>query len=92
LDKAEFEKMKDGVIVINCARGGVVNESALLEAIKNGKVKGAGIDVFEEEPPKTSELLNLPNVTFTPHIGAATSEAQARIGEEVANILIEFAR
>jgi len=92
LDKTEFEKMKDGVIVINCARGGVVNEAALLEAMKRGKVGGAGIDVFEEEPPKPSELLNLPNVSFTPHIGAATSEAQARIGEEVANILIEFAR
>jgi D-3-phosphoglycerate dehydrogenase len=92
LDKAEFEKMKDGVIVINCARGGVVNESALLEAIKSGKVGGTGIDVFEVEPPKSSKLLNLPNVTFTPHIGAATSEAQARIGEEVANILIEFAK
>jgi len=92
LDKVEFEKMKDGVIVINCARGGVVNEDALLDVIKSGKVRGAGIDVFEEEPPKPGELLNLPNVTFTPHIGAATSEAQARIGEEIANILIEFAK
>ena len=92
LNKAEFEKMKDGVIIINCARGGVVNEVALLDAIKSGKVGGAGIDVFEEEPPKPSELLNFQNVTFTPHIGAATSEAQARIGDEVANILIEFAK
>ena len=88
----EFEKMKDGVVLVNCARGGVLDEDALLRALKNGKVRGAGLDVFEQEPPSRSELLKLPNVTFTPHIGASTKEAQARIGKEVVDIIKEFAK
>ncbi len=78
-----IEKMKDGVIIINCSRGGVIDENALYNALKKGKVRGAGLDVFENEPPQNSPLFELDNVTFTPHIGASTYEAQARIGEEI---------
>jgi len=80
ISKEAFEKMKDGVVIINCSRGGVVDEKALLEALKSGKVKGAALDVFEVEPPVDNELLKLDNVIGTPHIGASTKEAQARIG------------
>lgn len=80
ISKEAFEKMKDGVVIINCSRGGVVDEKVLLEALKNGKVKGAALDVFEVEPPVDNELLKLDNVIGTPHIGASTKEAQARIG------------
>ncbi len=83
---AEFAKMKDGVILINCARGGVVKETDLLEALKSGKVKAAGIDVFESEPPTEAqkELIAHPRVSVTPHIGASTNEAQDRVGIEIA--------
>ncbi len=83
INRESMAKMKDGVIIINCSRGGVVDEDALYEAIKNGKVKGAGLDVFEKEPPENSPLFELDNVTLTPHIGASTKEAQARIGAEI---------
>jgi D-3-phosphoglycerate dehydrogenase len=86
----EISMMKDGAYLINCARGGVVSEKALLTALNSGKIAGAGIDVFEEEPSKNLELINHPNVSVTPHIGASTSEAQQRIGEETTNIIIEF--
>ncbi len=89
IGKDAFGKMKDGAILINCARGGVVDENALLEALKDGKLKGAGIDVFETEPPAVTELMQLPNVTFTPHIGASTKEAQDRIGDEIVRIVKE---
>ena len=69
IGKKEFELMKDGVILINCARGKVVDEAALLEALDNGKVAGAGVDVFEEEPTKNEALVNHPKVSVTPHIG-----------------------
>ncbi len=82
-------KMKQNAIVVNCARGGVVDEKALLNALKNGKIAGASLDVYEVEPPETSGLMELSNVTFTPHIGASTKEAQARIGEEVVRIIKE---
>ena len=82
--------MKDGVYLINCARGKVVEEAALLEALNNGKVAGAGIDVFEEEPTKNEALVNHPKVSVTPHIGAATKEAQERIGEEVVTTISNF--
>ncbi|MCK4330427.1 D-2-hydroxyacid dehydrogenase [candidate division WOR-3 bacterium] len=82
-------KMKQDAIVVNCARGGVVDEKALLDALKDGKIAGASLDVYEVEPPETSGLMELPNVTFTPHIGASTKEAQARIGEEVVRIIKE---
>ncbi len=83
INKESISKMKDGVIIINCSRGGIIDEAALYEALKAGKVKGAGLDVFENEPPANSPLFELDNVTFTPHIGASTHEAQARIGVEI---------
>ncbi len=92
IGKAEIEKMKDGAYLINCARGGVVDEEALLEALDSGKLAGAGLDVFAEEPPTDERLLKHPKVTLTPHIGAQTKEAQARVGEEVAEIVISFAK
>lgn len=90
IGKKEFELMKDGVVLINCARGKVVDEAALLEALDNGKVAGAGIDVFEEEPTKNEALVNHPKVSVTPHIGASTNEAQVRIGEEVVSTIKTF--
>jgi D-3-phosphoglycerate dehydrogenase len=92
IGRKEFEKMNPNVVLINCARGGVVDEEALIEALETGKIKGAGLDVFETEPPQESKLLSLPNVTFTPHIGAATEEAQERIGKEVVKIIKEFVK
>lgn len=86
----EIALMKDGAYIINCARGKVVDEQALLVALDNGKLSGAGIDVFAEEPTKNEKLINHPMVSITPHIGAATKEAQDRIGEEVTNIIINF--
>jgi D-3-phosphoglycerate dehydrogenase len=90
IGKAQFDKMKDGVYVINCARGGTIDEEALYEAAKSGKVAGAALDVFETEPVTQSKLFELDNVIGTPHIGAATTEAQDRVGGEVASILIEY--
>lgn len=90
IGKDQFDIMKDGVYLINCARGKVVDESALLEALDNGKVAGAGVDVFEEEPTKNEALVNHPKVSVTPHIGAATKEAQERIGEEVVTTISTF--
>ncbi|KHD34631.1 3-phosphoglycerate dehydrogenase [Clostridium acetobutylicum] len=83
----EFNAMKDGAFLINCARGGVVSEQALLNAINNGKIRGAALDVFENEPKPCAEILDNPRVSVTPHIGASTKEAQARIGEEIVNIV-----
>ncbi len=89
----EFKKMKDGVILINCARGGVVDEDALLVALNSGKVHAAGIDVWVGEPNPRRELVEHPSVYCTPHIGAATGEAQARVGAEVASIILrEFGK
>lgn len=90
IGKREIAMMKDGAYLINCARGGVVSEEALLEALNSGKLAGAGIDVFEEEPTKNMELVRHPNVSVTPHIGASTKEAQERIGEEIVCIISEF--
>ena len=85
---AEIQKMKDKVILINTARGGVINEQALLEALNSGKVAAACLDVFENEPKPAAALLNHPRVSLTPHIGAATEEAQERIGIELAELII----
>ena len=80
----QFAKMKNGVRIVNCARGGIVDENALYEALTSGKVAGAALDVFAEEPPTDWKLAKLDNVIASPHIGAATKEAQARVGAEVA--------
>jgi D-3-phosphoglycerate dehydrogenase len=88
----QFAKMKNGVRIVNCARGGIINEDALYEALTNGKVAGAALDVFAEEPTTNWKLIKLDNVIASPHIGAATKEAQARVGAEVAQKLIEFAK
>ena len=90
LDKAEFEMMKNEVGIVNCARGGVINEVALLEAIENGKVLFAGLDVFENEPTPEIQILMQPKISLTPHIGAATLEAQDRIGTELAEQIISL--
>ena len=93
IGKPEIEKMKDGVRILNCARGGVIDEAALAEALASGKVGGAALDVFATEPPASDNpLLAQENVSFTPHIGASTVEAQARVGAEAASIVIEFAK
>ncbi len=89
IGKPEFSKMKDGAYLINCARGSVVDETALLEALNSGKIAGAGIDVFSEEPPQNLELVNHERVSVTPHIGASTKEAQKRIGAEIVSIIKE---
>ena len=89
ITKAEIAKMKNGVILVNASRGGVIEENDLLEALNSGKVAGAGLDVFENEPKPKQELLNHPKISVTPHIGAATKEAQERIGIELAEKIIE---
>jgi D-3-phosphoglycerate dehydrogenase len=72
----EIQQMKDGVYIINTSRGSIVDEKALLEALKTGKLAGAALDVYEKEPPNDFSLMKLPNVICTPHIGAQTAEAQ----------------
>ncbi|MCB2357267.1 D-2-hydroxyacid dehydrogenase [Clostridium estertheticum] len=90
IGKDQLAMMKDGAFLINCARGGVVDEAALVEALDNGKLAGAGVDVYVEEPTKNEDLVNHPKVSVTPHIGAATKEAQTRIGTEIMEIIISF--
>lgn len=81
----EFGMMKKGVRVINCARGGIIDEAALIRAIESGKVAGAALDVYEEEPPKNSPLLKMDKVVLTPHLGASTEEAQVNVAIDIAN-------
>ena len=83
-------KMKDGVVFVNTSRGNNVDEAALLDALNSGKVRGAGLDVFAEEPTANEALYSHPNVSCTPHIGAATVEAQKRIGAEIVDIINNF--
>ena len=90
IDEAEFNSMKDGVIIANAARGGVINEIALVNAIESGKVIGAALDVFEKEPKPEIQLLMNSALSLTPHIGAATNEAQDRIGTELAQQIISI--
>ena len=82
--------MKDGVRIVNCARGGLVVEADLAEALKSGKVAGAGFDVFEQEPATQSPLFRLPNVVCTPHLGASTSEAQENVAVQVAEQMVRL--
>jgi len=84
LSTAEFAKMKDGVILVNCSRGGTVDEDAMLSALESGKVAAAGLDVFVNEPTPRADLLSHPRISLTPHIGASTLEAQRNIGLELA--------
>lgn len=90
IGKEELEQLKDGVGIINCARGGVIDEVALLEALDNNKVLFAGLDVFEKEPTPEIQILMHPKISLTPHIGAATEEAQDRIGTELAMQIISI--
>jgi len=87
ISDAEFAIMKEGVILVNASRGGTVDEKALYEALESGKVRAAGIDVFEKEPPDEYALIDHPNVIATPHIGAAAKEGQKRAGFEVVSII-----
>ena len=87
IGKDELALMKKGSYIINCARGGVVDEAAVLEALDAGHIAGAGIDVFVEEPTKNMPLLSHPAVSVTPHIGGSTDEAQERIGGEIVEII-----
>jgi D-3-phosphoglycerate dehydrogenase len=89
LSTKEFEQMKEGVMLIDCSRGGVVDPVALYNALVKGKVKAAALDVFEEEPPGKNKLLTLRNVIATPHIGAQTVEAQIRTSVQIARKVIE---
>jgi D-3-phosphoglycerate dehydrogenase len=92
VDQDAFRLMKDGVMIINCARGGIIDENALLDAIQSGKVAGAALDVFDNEPPVDSPLLKLDQIVCTPHIGASTEEAQANVAIAVANQIIDYLR
>ncbi len=85
----EFNLMKKGVMLIDCSRGGVVDQEALYQALVSGKVAGAALDVFEEEPPKNNKLLTLNNVIATPHMGAQTHEAQFKASIQIAKAVIE---
>src|SRR5579863_4708889 len=91
INAAAFAKMKPGARVLNCARGGIINEADLYEAIKSGKIAGAALDVYEAEPlPKDSPLRDLPQVIMTPHLGASTDEAQENVGIEVAEAITDY--
>ena len=79
--------MKDGVVIVNAARGGVLDEKALLAALEEGKVSGVGIDVYEKEPTDNFPLIDRPDVLATPHVGAAAKEGQRRAGFEVISVL-----
>lgn len=90
INKDTIAKMKDGVYIVNCARGGIVNEKDLYEALKSKKIQAAALDVFEKEPLTSSPLFELDNVVVTPHLGASTEEAQLKIAQEVASMIIDF--
>ena len=89
INAERIAKMKDGAIIINAARGGIVDEEALYEALKSGKLYGAALDVYENEPLKESKLFELDNVVLTPHIGAQAKEGQTRAGIEIAQKVAE---
>ncbi len=89
LSTQEFAKMKNGAILINCSRGGTVDEDAMLDALNSGKLSACGLDVFENEPTPRQDILQHPKISLTPHTGASTDEAQNKIGVELAEKLIE---
>jgi D-3-phosphoglycerate dehydrogenase len=90
IDAEEFDKMKSGVYILNCARGGIINEEALCHAIQSGKVAGAALDVFDQEPPADSPLLGLDRVICTPHLGASTEEAQVNVAIAIADQIVDY--
>ncbi|KAG7330984.1 hypothetical protein KOW79_004953 [Hemibagrus wyckioides] len=92
LSDASFAKCKRGMKVVNCARGGIIDEAALLRALESGQCGGAGLDVFVEEPPKDRTLVNHPNVISCPHLGASTKEAQARCGQDIALQIVDMVK
>ncbi len=92
ISKKEIEKMKDGVVLINCARGGLYNENDVYEALKSGKIRWLGIDVFEKEPAREHPFFEVENTSVTPHIGANTRESQERIATQAAEAIIEALR
>jgi D-3-phosphoglycerate dehydrogenase len=89
ISTAQLARMKPGAILLNVARGGVIDEAAVAEALVSGRIAGAGIDVFEQEPPTGSPLLDAPNTLLTPHLGASTAEAQVAVAEEVADQVLD---
>jgi D-3-phosphoglycerate dehydrogenase len=90
INAAAFARMKQGVFIINCARGGIINEKDLYDALVSGKVAGAALDVFEEEPTKNTDLISLSNVICTPHLGASTDEAQINVAIAIAEQIVAF--
>ena len=90
MDASAFAKTRKGVRIVNCARGGVVDEQALADAIRSGHVAGAALDVFECEPPENNPLLELPEVVVTPHLGASTTEAQEKVAQQVAEQMSDY--
>ena len=90
INKETISQMKKGVRIINCARGGIIDEAALAEAVKSGKVGGAALDVFEKEPPFDSPVLGLDNIIVTPHLGASTEEAQINVARDIALQVLDF--
>ena len=90
IGEEELNMMKEGVSIINCARGGCIDETALIKNLEQGKVSFAGVDVFENEPTPQENILKAERVSLTPHIGASTVEAQKRIGLELADQIINF--
>ena len=92
LNAAAFAKMKDGVLLINCSRGGIIDEAALADALRSGKVGGCALDVFEKEPPTGCPLLAFDQVIATPHVGATTREAQATVALQIAQQVVGFLR
>jgi len=90
INKSSIAKMKKGVMLINCARGSIVNEDDLFEALTSGRLSGAALDVFSKEPPGKTKLICLPNLICTPHLGASTQEAQKKVAKDVAEQIIAY--
>jgi D-3-phosphoglycerate dehydrogenase len=90
IGKEEIDKMKDGVFLVNTARGGLIDEDMLVEALDSGKISAVALDVYREEPTKNTKITSHPKISMTPHIGAATKEAQVRIGDEIVEIIEKF--
>ena len=90
INSANIAKMKEGVRIINCARGAIINDKDLAEAVKSGKVAGAALDVFVKEPPEDWSLIETPNIIATPHLAASTEEAQVKIAMEMSEVIIDF--